>query len=52
MFNFLIDRAFVESEEYKKMRTKALVQLSSGESLTGRNGTFAPLIKEFIETAL
>jgi putative transposase len=34
------------------MRAKALAQLRSGESLTGKNGAFAPLIKEFIETAL
>jgi putative transposase len=42
----------MESEEYKEMRAKALAQLRSGESLTGKNGAFAPLIKEFIETAL
>ena len=42
----------MESEEYKEMKAKALAQLRSGESLTGKNGAFAPLIKEFIETAL
>jgi transposase-like protein len=42
----------MESEEYKTMRAKALAQLRSGESLTGKDGAFAPLIKEFIETAL
>ena len=42
----------MESEEFKEMRAKALAQLRSGESLTGKNGAFAPLIKEFIETAL
>ncbi|MFA7491341.1 MAG: IS256 family transposase [Mariniphaga sp.] len=42
----------MESEEYKAMRAKALAQLRSGESLTGKDGAFAPLIKEFIETAL
>lgn len=42
----------MESEDYKTMRAKALAQLRSGESLTGKDGAFAPLIKEFIETAL
>ena len=42
----------MESEEYSLMRRKALSQLRSGESLTGKNGAFAPLLKEFIETAL
>jgi putative transposase len=42
----------MESEEYKAMRAKALAQLRSGESLTGKDGAFAPLIKEFLETAL
>lgn len=42
----------METEEYKAMRAKALAQLRSGESLTGKDGAFGPLIKEFLETAL
>lgn len=42
----------MESEEFKVMRDKALEQLRSGQSLTGKDGVFAPLLKEFIESAL
>lgn len=42
----------MESEEFKSMQAKALEQLRSGQSLTGKGGVFAPLLKEFIETAL
>jgi putative transposase len=42
----------MESEEFKAMRTLALEQLMSGKSLTGKGGAFAPLLKEFLETAL
>jgi transposase-like protein len=34
------------------MQAKALEQLMSGESLTGKDGAFAPLLKQFLETAL
>ena len=34
------------------MRDKALAQLRSGESLTGKDGAFGPLLKEFLEAAL
>ena len=34
------------------MRDKALSQLRSGESLTGKDGAFGPLLKEFLEAAL
>lgn len=34
------------------MRDKALVQLRSGESLTGKDGAFAPFLNEFLEAAL
>lgn len=34
------------------MQAKALEQLRSGQSLTGKDGVFAPLLKQFIETAL
>jgi len=39
-------------EEFELFKAKALEQLKSGESLTGKNGVFAPLLKEFIESAL
>jgi len=39
------------SEEYQQMRDKALSQLRSGESLTGKDGAFGPLLKEFLEAA-
>jgi transposase-like protein len=42
----------MESEEFKAMRDKALEQLRTGQSLTGKDGVFAPLLKEFIESAL
>lgn len=40
------------STDYQEMRDKALKQLRSGESLTGKDGAFAPLLKEFLEAAL
>ena len=40
------------SKEYLEMRDKALEQFRSGESLTGKNGAFAPLLKSFLESAL
>jgi len=42
----------MEATEFKAMQAKALEQLRSGKSLTGKDGVFAPLLKEFIETAL
>ena len=42
----------ITTEDYKAMQAKALDQLRSGQSLTGRDGVFAPLLKEFLETAL
>lgn len=41
-----------ESPEYIAMRDLALKQLKSGKSLTGEGGVFAPIIKEFLESAL
>ena len=41
-----------ESAEYIAMRDLALEQLKSGQSLTGEGGVFAPILKEFIESAL
>lgn len=40
------------NEEFEAFKTKALEQLKSGQSLTGKGGVFAPLLKEFIESAL
>lgn len=40
------------AKEFELFKAKALDQLKSGESLTGKNGVFAPLLKEFIESAL
>ena len=42
----------MESKEFKEMQAKALEQLRSGQSLTGKDGVFAPLLKQFIESAL
>ena len=42
----------MESEEFKSMRDKALQQLMSGQSLTGKDGVFAPLLQQFLESAL
>lgn len=39
-------------EEIKELKEKALKQFLSGESLTGKNGAFAPMLKEFMEEAL
>lgn len=40
------------SESYRIMRDKALAQLRTGESLTGKDGAFGPLLQEFLEAAL
>lgn len=42
----------MESQEFKEMQAKALKQLRSGQSLTGKDGVFAPILKQFIESAL
>jgi len=41
-----------ESPEYIAMRDLALEQLKSGQSLTGKGGIFAPILKEFLESSL
>ncbi len=41
-----------EELDYEQMKEKALRQLRSGESLFGHNGAFAPLLKQFLESAL
>lgn len=42
----------MEKEDIKTLKEKALKQFLSGESLTGKNGAFAPMLKEFLEEAL
>ena len=37
---------------YESLKNKALEQLRRGKSLFGKDGAFAPLLKEFVETAL
>jgi putative transposase len=41
-----------EQSDYDALKKKALEQLRSGKSLFGRDGAFAPMLKEFLETAL
>lgn len=38
--------------EYEAMKKKTLEQLRSGKSLFGKDGAFAPMLKEFLESAL
>ncbi len=40
------------NEEFESFKSKALEQLKSGKSLTGKDGVFAPLLKNFIDAAL
>ncbi len=40
------------SESCRIMRDKALAQLRTRESLTGKDGAFGPLSQEFLEAAL
>ena len=37
---------------YELMNKKALEQFGSGQSLYGKDGAFAPLLKSFLEAAL
>lgn len=39
-------------QEHNALQQKALEQLKSGESLFGKDGAFAPMLKQFIESAL
>jgi len=41
-----------KDEEYEAMKKLALKQLRSGQPLLGKGGAFAPLLKEFLESAL
>lgn len=42
----------MELAEFKAMQAKALEQFRTGQSLTGKGGAFAPLLKQFLEAAL
>jgi len=42
----------MKQEERKALQAKALEQLKTGKSLFGKDGAFAPMLKEFIEAAL
>lgn len=37
---------------YEALKEKAFSQLKTGKSLFGKDGAFAPVLKEFLETAL
>ena len=41
-----------KSEEYEALKKKALEQFKTGQPLMGKNGAFAPLLKQFLESAL
>ena len=40
------------NEEYEALKKKALEQFRTGKPLLGKDGAFAPLLKEFLESAL
>ncbi len=39
----------MESEEFKRLQKKALEQLKTGQSLTGKDGVFAPLSNNLLK---
>jgi putative transposase len=41
-----------EAFDYEALKQKALEQFRSGKSLYGKDGAFAPLLKDFFESAL
>lgn len=41
-----------KNEEYEALKKKALEQFKSGQPLLGKDGAFAPLLKQFLESAL
>lgn len=41
-----------EQPDYEALKKKALEQLRSGKSLFGKDGAFAPMLKEFLESAM
>lgn len=40
------------NEEYEALKKKALEQFKTGQPLLGKGGAFAPLLKQFLESAL
>ena len=42
----------METQDFASMQKLALEQFKAGKSLTGKDGVFAPLIKQFLEAAL
>jgi putative transposase len=42
----------MDNTEQKALLKKPLEQFMSGKSLFGKDGAFAPMLKQFIETAL
>lgn len=42
----------MNEEELKELQSKALSQFKSGKPLFGKDGAFAPMLKQFLETAL
>lgn len=41
-----------KDSDYEALKNKALHQLKTGKSLFGKDGAFAPMLKEFLENAL
>lgn len=41
-----------KNEEYEALKKKALEQFKTGQPLLGKDGAFAPLLKQFLESAL
>lgn len=41
-----------KNEEYEALKKKALEQFRTGQPLLGKDGAFAPLLKQFLESAL
>ena len=52
IFDIVIMSIHENDFDFESMKVKALEQLRSGESLYGKNGAFAPLMKKFLEAAL
>lgn len=42
----------MSEDQYLEMQRKALEQLRTGKSMLGKDGAFAPLLKQFLESAL
>lgn len=42
----------MNNQEYNQLKQTALKQLKTGQSLFGKDGAFAPMLKQFLEEAL